>query len=61
VESLDRLVDRVGREWRTLSHRESCVMARKAMMGKPELRDAAPASYLAAFELDPDDERSRRP
>jgi hypothetical protein len=61
VESLDRLVDRVGREWRTVSHRESYVMARKVMMGKPELREEAPASYLAAFELDPDDRGTRGP
>ena len=44
VESLDRLVHHVGREWRTLSHRESYVMARKVMMWKPELREEAPAS-----------------
>jgi hypothetical protein len=38
IESLQQLAHRVGSEWRTTSHREAYVMARKAIMVKDDLR-----------------------
>jgi hypothetical protein len=50
IESLQQLAHRVGSEWRTTSHREAYVMARKAIMVKDDLRSAKPASYMDALK-----------
>jgi hypothetical protein len=42
----------VGSEWRTLSHREAYVMARKSMMVRDDLRSAKPASYMDALRTE---------
>ena len=50
IESLQQLAHRVGSEWRTTSHREAYVMARKAIMVKDDLRSQKPASYMDALK-----------
>jgi hypothetical protein len=49
VDSLHQLAHRVGREWRTMSHREAYVMARKSMMVRDDLRATKPESYVEAL------------
>jgi Ca-activated chloride channel family protein len=51
LESLRRIQDRVGSEWRTSAHREAYVMARKSLLVKDDLRSAKPASYVAALSV----------
>ena len=52
IESLEQLAHRVGSEWRTTSHREAYVMARKAIMVKDDLRHEAPATFMEALLTD---------
>ncbi len=52
--SLVHLQQRVGNSWRSTSHREAYVMAAKMMRGSMDLREAAPASFDAAFSMDPE-------
>jgi Mg-chelatase subunit ChlD len=49
VDSLHQLAHRVGSEWRTMSHREAYVMARKSMMVRDDLRATKPESYVEAL------------
>ena len=51
VDSLRQMERRVGAEWRTASHRETYVMARKVMQAKFDLREASPESYVAALSI----------
>jgi hypothetical protein len=60
VDSLRELAARVGSEFRTTAHRESYAMARKVMMAREDLREAAPVSYMAALSLDESLTRGRR-
>jgi Ca-activated chloride channel homolog len=50
IESLQQLAHRVGSEWRTTSHRETYVMARKSLMLRDDLRSAKPSSYMDALK-----------
>jgi Ca-activated chloride channel homolog len=50
VDSLHQLAHRVGSEWRTLSHREAYVMARKSMMLRDDLRSEKPSTYMDALK-----------
>jgi Ca-activated chloride channel homolog len=52
VESLHQIQDRVGREWRTSSHREAYVMARKNLLAEADLRSAKPETYVAALSIE---------
>jgi Ca-activated chloride channel family protein len=52
IESLQQLAHRVGSEWRTTSHREAYVMARKAIMVKDDLRIEAPSTFMKALLTD---------
>jgi len=52
IESLQQLAHRVGSEWRTTSHREAYVMARKAIMVKDDLRLEAPSTFMDALRIE---------
>jgi Ca-activated chloride channel family protein len=52
LESLRQIQYRVGREWRTSSHREAYVMARKSLLVKEDLRSAKPGTYVAALQIE---------
>jgi hypothetical protein len=52
VDSLHQLAHRVGSEWRTTSHREAYVMARKTIMAKDDLRIQAPSTFMDALLTD---------
>jgi hypothetical protein len=51
-EALRIVGERVGRTWRTMGHREAYVMARKAMLSEPDLREDSIASYCMALDMD---------
>jgi hypothetical protein len=52
VDSLRQMEHPVGSEWRTASHRETYVMARKAMQAKFDLRESSPESYVSALSIE---------
>ena len=52
VDSLHQLAHRVGSEWRTTSHREAYVMARKSILAREDLRAAKPLTFMDALKLD---------
>jgi hypothetical protein len=52
VDSLHQLAHRVGKEWRTTSHGEAYVMARKSMVAREDLRAAKPSTYMDALSID---------
>jgi hypothetical protein len=52
IESLQQLAHRVCSEWRTTSHREAYVMARKAIMVKDDLRTQEPSTFIDALRIE---------
>jgi Mg-chelatase subunit ChlD len=52
IDSLHQLAHRVGSEWRTTSHREAYVMARKGLMAREDLRAAKPSTFMDALRID---------
>ena len=52
VDSLHQLAHRVGSEWRTTSHREAYVMARKGLLAREDLRVGKPLTYMDALRTD---------
>ena len=52
VDSLHQLADRVGSEWRTMSHREAYVMARKSMTVRDDLRTSKPSSFMETLSVE---------
>ena len=52
LESLRQIQYRVGSEWRTSSHREAYVMARKSLFIKEDLRRFKPGTYVAALSIE---------
>lgn len=52
IYSLRHMEHRVGSEWRTSSHREAYVMARKGLLVKEDLRSAKPETFTEALSIE---------